>query len=154
MGLRREVVAKYSDEMKVVAEKLLGIISESLGLESTRIADAIGGDFYQNITVSYYPPCPQPNLTLGLQSHSDMGAITLLIQDQVEGLQLFKDSHWITVPPLPHAILVLLADQTEVLTFLFLFLLLLFILIILLFTCGFNLKHVVDIAAMATYQAP
>ncbi|XP_027185194.1 probable 2-oxoglutarate-dependent dioxygenase At3g111800 [Coffea eugenioides] len=111
----REVVAEYSDQMKVLAQRLLGLISESLGLPSSCIEEAVG-EFCQNITVGYYPPCPQPDLTLGLQSHSDMGAVTLLIQDNVEGLQVFKDGEWITVRPLHDGILVLLADQTEIIT--------------------------------------
>ncbi|KAL3520419.1 hypothetical protein ACH5RR_018568 [Cinchona calisaya] len=111
----REVVAEYSDRMKVLAQRLLVLISESLGLPSSCIEEAVG-EFYQNITVSYYPPCPQPDLTLGLQSHSDMGAVTLLIQDDVEGLQVFKDGEWVTVRPLHGGILVLLADQTEIIT--------------------------------------
>ncbi|XVF18773.1 hypothetical protein REPUB_Repub11eG0052300 [Reevesia pubescens] len=111
----RALVADYSDEMKVLAQKLLGLISESLGLRASCIEDAVG-EFYQNITASYYPPCPQPDLTLGLQSHSDMGAITLLIQDDVGGLQVLKDGEWLTVHPLPNAILVILADQTEIIT--------------------------------------
>ncbi|KAB5533802.1 hypothetical protein DKX38_016888 [Salix brachista] len=111
----RQVVARYSDELKMVAQKLLGLISESLGLPTSCIEDAVG-EFYQNITISYYPACPQPHLTLGLQSHSDMGAITLLIQDHVGGLQIFKDSQWITVHPQSHAILVILADQMEIIT--------------------------------------
>lgn len=111
----RQVAARYSDELKIVAQKLLGLISESLGLPTSCIEDAVG-EFYQNITISYYPACPQPHLTLGLQSHSDMGAITLLIQDHVGGLQIFKDSQWITVHPQSHAILVILADQMEIIT--------------------------------------
>lgn len=110
----REVVAKYSDEMKVLAHRLLGLISESVGLRSSCIEDAVG-DFYQNITISYYPPCPQPELTLGLQAHSDIGAITLLIQDDVGGLQVLKnDAKWVIMKPVSDAILVLLSDQTEV----------------------------------------
>lgn len=110
----REVVAEYSNHMKTLAQKLLGLISESLGLPSSCIEEAVG-EFYQNITVSYYPPCPQPELTLGLQAHSDMGAITLLIQDNVGGLQVLKDGEWVTVHPISDAIVVILADQTEVL---------------------------------------
>lgn len=115
--IHREVVVEYSDCMKALAQKLLAFMSESLGLPSSCIEDAVG-DFYQNITVSYYPPCPQPELTLGLQSHSDMGAITLLIQDDVGGLQVLKDGEWVMVQPLSDAIVVILADQTEVLLFL------------------------------------
>lgn len=112
--VNRKVVADYSDQMNDLAEKLLQLISESLGLPSSCIRDTIS-EFYQNITVSYYPPCPQPELTLGLQSHSDMGAVTLLIQDDVGGLEVLKDGKWILVNPLCDAIFVILADQTEVL---------------------------------------
>ncbi|KAG2700536.1 hypothetical protein I3843_06G002100 [Carya illinoinensis] len=111
----REIVAMYADQMMTLAQKLMGLISESLGLRSSYIEDAVG-ELYQNITISYYPPCPQPELTLGLQSHSDMGAITLLIQDDVGGLQLLNHNRWVTVPPLSNAILVILADQTEIMT--------------------------------------
>ncbi|KAI3467804.1 hypothetical protein Pfo_024467 [Paulownia fortunei] len=111
----RKVVAEYSDQMNALAEKLLGLISKSLGLPSSCIKDAVG-EFYQNITVSYYPPCPQPELTLGLQSHSDIGAITLLIQDDVGGLEVSKDGEWIFVNPLDDAVFVILADQTEIIT--------------------------------------
>ncbi|AEE83731.1 2-oxoglutarate (2OG) and Fe(II)-dependent oxygenase superfamily protein [Arabidopsis thaliana] len=111
----RQVVGEYGDEMKKLAQMLLGLISESLGLPCSSIEEAVG-EIYQNITVTYYPPCPQPELTLGLQSHSDFGAITLLIQDDVEGLQLYKDAQWLTVPPISDAILILIADQTEIIT--------------------------------------
>ena len=117
-------MASYSDEMKDLAQKLMGLISESLGLKGSYIEEAVD-ELYQNITISYYPPCPQPDLTLGLQPHSDMGAITLLIQDDVGGLEVLKDDQWITVDLLSDAILVILADQTEVSSF-FLFLIFLF----------------------------
>lgn len=111
-----KVLCDCSDEMKLLCEKLLGFISESLGLTSSYIKDAVG-EFHQNITISYYPPCPQPELTLGLQSHSDFGALTLLIQDDVGGLQVLKDGHWVTVQPLSDAIVVILSDQTQVLIY-------------------------------------
>ncbi|XP_021728038.1 probable 2-oxoglutarate-dependent dioxygenase ANS [Chenopodium quinoa] len=111
----RNVVEEYSEQMKLLAQKLMALISESLGLPSSCIEDAVG-EFYQNITVSYYPSCPQPELTLGLQAHSDMGAVTLLIQDDVGGLEVFKDGEWVIVQPLSDAIVVILADQTEVIT--------------------------------------
>jgi len=109
----RDTIAKYSNSMKDLAQKLLCIISENLNLPPSYIQEAVG-EVYQNITISYYSPCPQPDLALGLQSHSDMGAITLLIQDDVGGLEVLKDGMWIPVPALRDGILVILADQTEV----------------------------------------
>ncbi|CAM8997656.1 unnamed protein product [Rhodiola kirilowii] len=70
-------VVEYADQMKLLAQNLLG-----LGIREFRIggfsAEDVVGEIYQNITISYYPPCPQPELTLVLQAHSDFGAITLL----------------------------------------------------------------------------
>lgn len=111
----RETVVQYSDYMKALAQKLLGLISESLGLPSSCLEEAVG-EFFQNITVSYYPPCPNPELTLGLQAHSDMGALTLLIQDEVGGLEVLKDGEWVNAQPLSDAIVVILADQTEIIS--------------------------------------
>lgn len=111
--LSRDVVVEYSNNMKELAQKLLHMISESLGLPPSYVEETVG-EVYQNITISYYSPCPQPNLALGLQAHSDIGAITLLIQDDVGGLEVLKDGEWIPVQPLPNAIIVILADQTEV----------------------------------------
>ncbi|TKW20068.1 hypothetical protein SEVIR_4G061100v4 [Setaria viridis] len=111
----RDTIVKYSDSMKDLAQRLLRIISGSLNLPPSYMEEAVG-EVYQNITISYYSPCPQPDLALGLQSHSDMGAITLLIQDDVGGLEVLKDGMWIPVAPLPDGILVILADQTEIIT--------------------------------------
>lgn len=116
--LGRDVVIEYSNNMKKLAQTLLCMISQSLGLPPLYIEEAVG-EVYQNITISYYPPCPQPDLALGLQSHSDMGAITLLIQDDVEGLEVLKDGEWVQVQPLSDAVVVILADQTEVFAFKF-----------------------------------
>lgn len=109
----RKTVEEYSNETNKLARRLLQLISESLGLEPSVIEDAIG-EPSQNITINYYPPCPQPHLTLGLQAHSDMGAITLLLQDDVAGLQVYKDHEWFTVQPLPDAFVVNLGDMLQI----------------------------------------
>ena len=99
--------------MKLLAKRLLSLISESLGLKSSYIQEAIG-EPYQNISLNFYPPCPEPELTLGLQSHSDLGAITLLLQDEVGGLQVCVDGDWVAIQPIPCALVVNIADQIEV----------------------------------------
>ncbi|XP_020100646.1 probable 2-oxoglutarate-dependent dioxygenase ANS [Ananas comosus] len=111
----RDIVVEYSNSMKELAQKLLHLISRSLDLPPSYIEEAVG-EVYQNITISYYSPCPQPELALGLQAHSDMGTVTLLIQDDVGGLEVLKDGEWVIMQPLPDAIVVILADQMEIIS--------------------------------------
>lgn len=111
----KQTIEEYSEHMKLLAQRLLALVSESLGLRSSYIEDALG-EPYQNVSLNYYPPCPQPELTLGLQSHSDLGAITLLMQDEVGGLQVCIDGHWVAVQPIRDALVVNLADQMQILS--------------------------------------
>ncbi|KAI9110368.1 hypothetical protein K1719_018810 [Acacia pycnantha] len=45
----------------------------------------------------------------------DTTAFTILLQDN-EGLQIHKDGKWFTVPTIPHALLVFLGDQMEIMS--------------------------------------
>ncbi|KAG6548718.1 hypothetical protein Mapa_009873 [Marchantia paleacea] len=114
----REVLADYSDNVDRLVTSLLGLISESLGLPTDYIKNAVGGEnTEQKILANYYPQCPQPDLTLGLRSHTDYGTITIL-QQEVGGLQAYKEDRdlWVTVEPIPGALVVNLGDQIQILS--------------------------------------
>lgn len=113
----RDAVEKYSAELMDLASELLEIISESLGLESKAVKEACL-EMDQKVVINFYPKCPEPEMTLGLKRHTDPGTITLLLQDQVGGLQATKDDglHWITVEPLPGAFVVNLGDHMQFLS--------------------------------------
>ncbi|KAI4357415.1 hypothetical protein L6164_001363 [Bauhinia variegata] len=52
----------------------------------------------QSMRLNYYPPCPQPELVIGLNPHSDGGGLTILLQvNEMKGLQIRKDGLWIPV---------------------------------------------------------
>ncbi|KAF7837349.1 flavanone 3-dioxygenase 2-like [Senna tora] len=110
-----DVAKEYCRVTKNVARKLLEGISESLGLEANAIAKATDFDTgLQVFIANLYPPCPQPELALGMPPHSDHGLLALLIQNGVGGLQINHKGKWVNVNPLPKSILVNTADQLEV----------------------------------------
>lgn len=114
----REVISEYADELVKLSQRIMKILSLSLGLGEDFIRNAFGGvDFGACVRTNYYPKCPQPDLTLGLSSHSDPGSLTILLPDtDVPGLQIRKDHSWITVKPAQHAFIVNIGDQIQVLS--------------------------------------
>ncbi|XP_060189503.1 1-aminocyclopropane-1-carboxylate oxidase 3-like [Lycium barbarum] len=115
----REVMRDFAKRLEKLAEELLDLLCENLGLEKGYLKRAFYGSKGPNFgtKVSNYPPCPKPDLIKGLRAHTDAGGIILLFQDdKVSGLQLLKDGQWIDVPPMRHSIVVNLGDQLEVIT--------------------------------------
>ncbi|NP_001314649.1 1-aminocyclopropane-1-carboxylate oxidase-like [Gossypium hirsutum] len=115
----RKVMKQFAVELEKLAEKLLDILCENLGLEQGSLKKVFYGSKGPTFgtKVSNYPPCPKPDLIKGLRAHTEAGGIILLFQDdKVSGLQLLKDDQWIDVPPLKHSIVINLGDQLEVIT--------------------------------------
>ncbi|CAL9073961.1 unnamed protein product [Musa textilis] len=113
----RKAMREFATGLEKLAERLLDLLCENLGLEEGYLKNAFYGSKGPNFgtKVSNYPPCPRPELIHGLRAHTDAGGIILLFQDdRVSGLQLLKDGQWIDVPPMHHSIVVNLGDQLEV----------------------------------------
>jgi isopenicillin N synthase-like dioxygenase len=69
----------------------------------------------QTIRMGYYPPCPQPEQVIGLDAHSDISALTILLQvNEMQGLQIKKDGSWVPINPLPDAFVINIGDMLEV----------------------------------------
>ncbi|KAE8661236.1 putative ubiquitin [Hibiscus syriacus] len=98
---------------KKVAEDLMELLCEGIGLESSKFKD-LGLSTGRLFVGVYYPYCPQPDLTLGLTSHTDPGGITVLLQNQVPGLQVKHGEEWIDVNPLPGALIINIADLMQI----------------------------------------
>ncbi|KAH7533122.1 hypothetical protein FEM48_Zijuj04G0096900 [Ziziphus jujuba var. spinosa] len=115
----RKAMKEFALKLETLAEELLDLLCENLGLEKGYLKKAFYGSKGPTFgtKVSNYPPCPKPELIKGLRAHTDAGGIILLFQDdKVSGLQLLKDGQWIDVPPMRHSIVVNLGDQLEVIT--------------------------------------
>lgn len=62
--------------------------------------------------INHYPPCPAPDLALGVGRHKDVGALTILAQDDVGGLEVKRkgDGEWIFVKPTSNSFIVNVGD--------------------------------------------
>ncbi|KAM3222018.1 protein DOWNY MILDEW RESISTANCE 6 isoform X1 [Capsicum annuum] len=112
----RHVAKEYLKEVWQLAVKIFGAISEGLGLDPNYIERSLGDEGTQIIAANYYPPCPEPNKTLGLAAHSDHGGLTILMDNGIHGLQIKHNQTWFLVPHDPGTFIVNLGDYLEILS--------------------------------------
>lgn len=137
----REAAVTYSKQVKFLYLMMMEAILETLGLTKTTAAAAAAAqsdknnnnkihdeddeeianswkemfeDGSQLMVVNCYPACPEPDLTLGMPPHSDYGSLTLLLQDEVKGLQIQHQGKWVTVEPIPNSFVVNVGDHLEI----------------------------------------
>ncbi|KAK3020133.1 hypothetical protein RJ639_004601 [Escallonia herrerae] len=107
-------IAEYAKEIGVLMKRLLSLISQGLGLDKDCIQKRLG-ESPRLSQANYYPPCPDPELTLGLAVHTDLNALTILRQSRgVTGLQVVKDGQWVSVDSIPILSSILMMEGTRV----------------------------------------
>ncbi|KAK6922943.1 Non-hem dioxygenase N-terminal domain [Dillenia turbinata] len=111
----REANEAYANCLHGVVGRLLKYLSLGLGLEEGELKAAVGGEeLVYLLKINYYPPCPRPDLALGVVAHTDMSSITMLIPNEVQGLQVCKDERWYDVNYIPNALIIHIGDQLEI----------------------------------------
>ncbi|KAL8089156.1 protein DOWNY MILDEW RESISTANCE 6-like [Apium graveolens] len=108
----RDIVGRYSVEVRNLSLRILELIGEGLGLEPGYFEGELSNELL--MSTNYYPPCPDPSLSLGLPKHSDPNLITLLLQADIDGLQVYIDNQWLGVEPLPNAFVVNIGHQLQI----------------------------------------
>lgn len=112
----------YAAEIGILMSRLLNLMSQGLGLEGNYLQERLGKNPLCRVQANYYPPCTNPDLTLGMGVHTDRDAITILLPSpNVQGLQIMKDNECIDVDPVPNALVVNIGDQLQVFSIFFLF---------------------------------
>ncbi|CAN1312113.1 1-aminocyclopropane-1-carboxylate oxidase homolog 1 [Linum perenne] len=111
----KEIVPKYTSEMNKLGDLLFKLLSEGLGLESNHLKD-MGCPDTVGFVLHYYPPCPQPELAIACVHHTDIDFLTVIVQDEVGGLQVLHHNSWIDVPYIPGALVVNIGDMLQLIS--------------------------------------
>ncbi|CAL4943229.1 unnamed protein product [Urochloa decumbens] len=115
----REALEEYAAAMEALAFKVLELVARSLGLRPDRLHGFFGDAQTTYMRINRYPPCPRPDLALGLGRHKDSGALTIPRQDGVGGLDVRRrsaggDGEWVRVKPVSGSLVVNLGDIIQV----------------------------------------
>ena len=114
-SLARETCQEYAQEMVKLSFKLMELIALSLGLPAERF-HGFFRDQTSFVRLNHYPSCPNPHIALGVGRHKDSGALTILVEDDVGGLEVKRktDEEWVRVKPIPDAYIINIGDIIKV----------------------------------------
>ncbi|XP_050205356.1 scopoletin 8-hydroxylase-like [Mercurialis annua] len=117
----KNVALEYIKTSSKMVKELLEALMEKLGVkvDDAKIEALIGSKM---VNMNYYPTCPNPELTVGAGRHSDMGTLTVLLQDGIGGLYVKveenidgkKKGEWMEIPPLHGALVVNIGNVLEI----------------------------------------
>jgi isopenicillin N synthase-like dioxygenase len=111
----RDQMTEYFSSMQAFSLHMMRIIALSLDLEETFFDEACAdsGPLLRLIHYPAHPSDAKPN-QLGAGTHTDWGAITLLLQDNSGGLEVeTRAGTWVNAKPLPNSFVVNIADMME-----------------------------------------
>jgi isopenicillin N synthase-like dioxygenase len=118
----RPVMQEYFRSCERVAFALLEAIAHSLGVPPEAFTRDFVGRHTSFVRLNHYPShdplIPEQSASatghFGVHQHTDAGALTVLLQDDVSALEICLDGQWILVEPVIGALLVNLGDIIQV----------------------------------------
>ncbi|XAR60221.1 hypothetical protein NMG60_11033495 [Bertholletia excelsa] len=103
---------------KPLIKKLLKVLLEGLNvkeIDETKENVLMGTPI---VNFNYYPMCPNPDVTAGVQPHADVSSITILLQDDTGGLYVRgkEGKKWMPVKPVKGALVINIGDVLQVIS--------------------------------------
>jgi len=113
---------EYFQACDRLAFALLEVIGEGLGVTPGRLTQDFTDHHTSFLRLNYFPSHDPMHVDvqasaeghLGIHQHSDAGALTVLLQDNVGGLQVCLDNEWIPVDPVAGALVMNIGDIVQV----------------------------------------
>jgi isopenicillin N synthase-like dioxygenase len=115
----RSTMLAFKAACETLAFRLLDLIGAGLRAEEALLRAAFAPASTSFLRLNHYPVADPlgdetqgaaPGADLGIHHHTDSGAVTVLMQDRVSGLQVWRDGDWRTVFPTPGAFVINIGD--------------------------------------------
>ncbi|KAJ0021520.1 hypothetical protein Pint_32524 [Pistacia integerrima] len=107
----RLLLEEYGRHMGRLAKTLFEAMVKNLNLDSeeskSNLSESTG-----YVRAYRYPGLPETE-ALGMELHTDSSVLSILNQDIVGGLELFKDDKWFKVKPIPGTMIINLGDMMQ-----------------------------------------
>jgi isopenicillin N synthase-like dioxygenase len=109
----RATMEAYYAAMTDLSHRLLGAFARGLALPD----DYFRAFFRKPLTqlrLLHYPPQPPDSDGQGVEAHTDTGAFTILLQDEVGGLEVRnRRGQWLRAAPIPGSFVINIADMMQ-----------------------------------------
>jgi len=121
-GFRTTMLA-YLEACTDLSFKLLRAFCSGLDLPADYLRDCFLPEHTGFIRLNHYPitdPLAEkrienlPDADMGVHHHTDAGALTILLQDDVGGLQVHQNGYWHDIPPVEGAFVINTGDMMQV----------------------------------------
>jgi isopenicillin N synthase-like dioxygenase len=119
----RDTMRAYLDACTGLSLTLLEAFCVGLNLPADFMHHDFAGIHTGFVRLNHYPVADPlaasnverlPDADMGVHHHSDAGALTVLLQDDVGGLQIFRDGYWHDIPSVPGAFVINTGDMMQV----------------------------------------
>ena len=109
----RSAVESYQWEVARLSERLLSVFALALDHPPGFFRPFFQKPLTQ-LRLLHYPPQPPDAAAEGVEAHTDPGALTVLLQDSVGGLEARnRAGAWISAPPVPYSFVINIGDMMQ-----------------------------------------
>lgn len=109
----RETILRYQSEVSALAIRLIRTFAEVLGQDPNVFEEIYTPEPHYLQKLVRYPGRDATESDQGVGAHKDGGFVTVLLQDEHEGLQVEVNGTWIDAPPLAGSFVVNIGEVLE-----------------------------------------
>ncbi|PKI62054.1 2-oxoglutarate-dependent dioxygenase AOP3-like [Punica granatum] len=105
-----KTIQSYAEKLSTLDHIVRRMILESLGVEKY-LEEHLNSTYYF-LRITKYKGPQTPETEVGLPTHTDQNLLTILYQNQINGLEvLTKNGEWISVKPSPESFIVIAGES-------------------------------------------